>query len=405
MDAKTIAQLVKTEETPFYVFDIDGVCERADFLKSILGNRVELCYAMKANPFLIEPLSEHVDSFEVCSPGEFHICERSKIPRERIVLSGVYKNRADMQYVLDRYQEAGLFTIESEQHLQILAEEAKCRNLKLRVLLRVTSGNQFGMDPDLIKKIICDREKYPQFDFAGIQWYSGTQKKEKKMTGELEKLDNLLYELKENYGYEAEILEYGPGFSVSYFENEILEQEEERQAEKDLLLRFRECLDSMQFQGKIVLEMGRFLAAYCGYFVTKIVDQKRNLGQNYCIVDGGIHHLNYYGQMMAMKIPRFYHEKKNPAKEQPVEDSATTEPWNICGSLCTVSDVIVKQLPLENAEIGDTIVFERTGAYSVTEGIYLFLSRDLPQIFFWSKEGGLKQVREALATNEWNAVH
>ena len=156
MDAKTIAQLVKTEETPFYVFDIDGVCERADFLKSILGNRVELCYAMKANPFLIEPLSEHVDSFEVCSPGEFHICERSKIPRERIVLSGVYKNRADMQYVLDRYQEAGLFTIESEQHLQILAEEAKCRNLKLRVLLRVTSGNQFGMDPDLIKKIICN---------------------------------------------------------------------------------------------------------------------------------------------------------------------------------------------------------------------------------------------------------
>lgn len=310
-----------------------------------------------------------------------------------------------MQYVLDRYQEAGLFTIESEQHLQILAEEAKCRNLKLRVLLRVTSGNQFGMDPDLIKKIICDREKYPQFDFAGIQWYSGTQKKEKKMTGELEKLDNLLYELKENYGYEAEILEYGPGFSVSYFENEILEQEEERQAEKDLLLRFLECLDSMQFQGKIVLEMGRFLAAYCGYFVTKIVDQKRNLGQNYCIVDGGIHHLNYYGQMMAMKIPRFYHEKKNPAKEQPVEDSAATELWNICGSLCTVSDVIVKQLPLENAEIGDTIVFERTGAYSVTEGIYLFLSRDLPQIFFWSKEGGLKQVREALATNEWNAVH
>lgn len=35
----------------------------------------------------------------------------------------------------------------------------------------------------------------------------------------------------------------------------------------------------------------------------------------------------------------------------------------------------MKQMPLKHAKIGDALVFERVGAYSVTEGIYLFLSR------------------------------
>ena len=72
------------------------------------------------------------------------------------------------------------------------------------MLLRVTSGNQFGMDPEVIREIICQREAFPQLDFVGLQWYSGTQKKTKKLAGELEKLDALLVELNEAYGYEAE---------------------------------------------------------------------------------------------------------------------------------------------------------------------------------------------------------
>ena len=60
---------------------------------------------------------------------------------------------------------------------------------------------------------------------------------------------------------------------------------------------------ALQFHGKIVLEMGRFLAASCGYYITSIVDMKVNKEQPYVILDGGINHLNYYGQAMAMKRP------------------------------------------------------------------------------------------------------
>ena len=41
------------------------------------------------------------------------------------------------------------------------------------------------------------------------------------------------------------------------------------------------------------MEAGRFFATECGYYVTKVVDSKRVENKKYCIVDGGINHVNY----------------------------------------------------------------------------------------------------------------
>ena len=46
--------------------------------------------------------------------------------------------------------------------------------------------------------------------------------------------------------------------------------------------------------------MGRFYTAECGYYLTTAMDCKDHGGQHYCIVDGGMNHLNYLGQIMGM---------------------------------------------------------------------------------------------------------
>lgn len=46
----------------------------------------------------------------------------------------------------------------------------------------------------------------------------------------------------------------------------------------------------------------------------------------------------------------------------------------ICGALCTANDILIRQYPLKGVRPGDLLVFERTGAYSMTEGMSLFLS-------------------------------
>ena len=76
--------------------------------------------------------------------------------------------------------------------------------------------------------------------------------------------------------------------------------------------------------------------------------------------------------------------------------------WCLCGSLCTTSDILCREVEFDHLEIGDTLAFENVGAYSVTEGIYLFLSRPMPRIYFWHK-GNLTLVREALHTDEFNS--
>ena len=75
----------------------------------------------------------------------------------------------------------------------------------------------------------------------------------------------------------------------------------------------------------------------------------------------------------------------------------------LCGALCTVSDVVVKRFPLHKPQLHDILVFERVGAYSVTEGIYLFLSRPLPRIYFWTEGEGLRMVRDGVHTDLLNS--
>lgn len=380
--------------TPSYVFDLDKMKGFVKKVQSCLGESVQLCYAMKADPFLTGPMMEVVSSFEVCSPGEFRICERVGVPMERIVLSGVYKNPEDVEYVLSAYGGRGMYTVESLQHLQILNDTAVKLGMKIAVLIRVTSGNQFGVDEEDIRKMVSDRGNYPGIEIEGLQFYLGTQKRElSQMKTELEHLDEFIGELKEVNGFETRVLEYGPGFFVPYFKKDKSEDVE------DVLGEFKELLECLKFKGKVVLEMGRFLAATCGYYVTSIVDMKVNKDQPYVIMDGGINHLNYYGQVMAMKQP--YCVQLDAEGNEKTEGEA--EAWNLCGALCTVSDVVVKRFPLHKPQIHDILVFERVGAYSVTEGIYLFLSRPLPRIYFWTEEGGLRMVREGVHTDLLNS--
>ena len=390
-----IEQLTEKEKvpTPSYVFDLDQMRVFVEKVRKCLEDKAELCYAMKANPFLIKPMLEVVSSLEVCSPGEFRICERAGVPMERIVLSGVYKNPDDISYMLKTYGNRGIYTVESMQHLKLLNDTAVHHGSTLSVLIRVTSGNQFGVDETEIRKIVSERANYTGIEIEGIQFYSGTQKRNlAQMQEELTHLDNFISELEEINGLQIKTLEYGPGFFVPYF---VKDKSEKTEA---VLGEFKNILEALKFDGKIILEMGRFLAAACGYYITSIVDMKVNKEQPYVILDGGINHLNYYGQAMAMKRP-YCRQLDSKGHEKKGEE----ENWNLCGALCTVSDVIVKQFPLRNPKICDILVFERVGAYSVTEGIYLFLSRPLPKIYFWTQADGLRLVRDGIHTDILNS--
>ncbi len=388
--------------TPSYVFDTDVLCERIDKIQQILGCNVTVCYAMKANPFLISVLDKKLDKFEVCSPGEFAICEKEGISRDKIVLSGVNKEKKDILYTM-KTGAVGIYTVESLNQLELINACAVECGIKVKVLIRVTSGNQFGINERQVYEIADRKDELKGIIIEGIQCYSGTQKKKlSQIESEVVWLQAVAHTCEAEHGVKLNEIEYGPGLSVDYF---VTDKCDAMNTNFDELEEFAGMIKEMSEKFNVTLEMGRYVAATCGILISRIADMKMNDTTRYAIIDSGINHINYYGQAMAMKKPRCefipmdYTEGFADGVNHDVEVySQGVQPYNICGSLCTVGDVIVKNLELKDAKIGDMIAFYNIGAYSVTEGIYLFLSRRMPAIVMYSKRNGYRVIRKPIET-------
>lgn len=376
-----IEQILKKYQKPSYIFDIDVLNKRIDYLQKKLNNRITLVYAMKANSFILKEIENKINRIEVCSPGEYKICQKLKIDSSKLLISGVSKTKEVIESMLTN-NDIGYYSIESLNQYKLLNNLTNKLNKKIKVFLRLTSGNQFGISLKELELIIKNRNKNSNITITGIQYFSGTQKHSlNKIKKEIEYLDNTIQLLKEKYNYTLEELEYGGGFPISYFQSEEFNEEE-------YLKEFNEIITNMKYSGPISLELGRSIASSCGTYLTKVVDLKENENGIFAIVDGGIHQLVYYGQTLAMKIPYYDTYPKRDGIEKK---------YNICGSLCTINDILVKSLNIKDLKVGDIIIFKNTGAYCMTEGISLFLSRDLPEIYL-VKNNKIKKVRDNYET-------
>ena len=400
-------------QTPYYVFDTDEFAKRAAMIRAALdckgGRRIPLCFSIKANPFLLHRLPEGLDHVEVCSPGELEICIALGVKPESIIYSGVMKEKCDIERAVS--YGAGILTCESIRHAALISEvmlecipegahEARFVETKAQVILRLTSGNQFGMSLDDIEYILSHPDEFKGISVMGLHYYSGTQKSLRKINKDLEKIKSALTMLKDKYSFEPQLVEYGPGLCVEYFEDDW--QEREKQALDEAAEALREFAEEYP----LGIEMGRFLAASCGKYYTQVKDLKSTGDANYAILDGGIHHLNYFGQRMAMQVPpiRVYGGEVSENEEKPgVELTQMPDAdYTLCGSLCTVADVLVREVKLKKLELGDILEFAHCGAYSVTEAPALFLSRQLPAIYAYSKDCGYECLREHIPAAEIN---
>lgn len=379
--------------TPLYVFDTDVFQEQIRKIRRILGEETGICYAMKANPFLAGRACREVDRIEVCSMGEFRICREMQIPPEKLIISGVLKKQEDLMEILEYCKGKSVYTAESWNQFRMLANWCDVSHEELRVFPRLSSGNQFGVDKKTLDKIFTVQALYPNLKIQGIHYFSGTQKKGTgKMKEELQMLEEYSRQLEEKDGIRIEELEYGSGVAAAYFEGQEDRMEED-------LKELAEVIRELNPRRRITVEMGRAFAASCGWYLTSVRDVKETDGRNYCIVDGGMHQLNYDGQIRGMYQPKI---QVCPQAMQLNGDADKDKEWTICGALCTGNDVLVQKAKLGAVKMHDILVFERAGAYAMTEGMALFLSHDLPKVVFHSEEEGWNVARGYQPTYVWN---
>ncbi|MFQ9705176.1 MAG: hypothetical protein ACLR0U_31600 [Enterocloster clostridioformis] len=144
MDNNILQEAARTYNTPCYIFDLDAFISRIRRMEQLLGKQVNIYYAMKANPFLTAAAARAAGGLEVCSPGVCTAAAPVCRPK-KIVLSGVNKEKP-IRWVMAE-QGAGTYTAESLNQLSLLETcAAAAGRTGVRVLVRLTSGNQFGMD-------------------------------------------------------------------------------------------------------------------------------------------------------------------------------------------------------------------------------------------------------------------
>lgn len=366
--------LVEKYGSPLYIFDSEKAKTRINSIKDRLPKNTRLCYAIKANAFLVDSLKDEDLLFEVCSPGELSICEDKKLPPEKIVFSGVMKTQEDVSraYKLN----VNTITLESLTHCKYLVNAVgQEKKHDQDVIIRLTGNNQFGMSEEDVKKCIELLNPYANIHIRGIHFFTGTQKKLKKIAEEISFIEDFCTKLQKETGITFKSIEYGPGLSYEYFSNQ---EQSDNFCE---LEEFSKLIANSNYD--YVIELGRYIASPCGKYITKIMDIKGDEKSRYIIIDGGINHINYYGQMMGMKNPKVQHIKSGLNAENAGEETSATADYTIAGSLCTTADIVLRKLTLTSPKIGDLFVFSDIGAYSVTEGIYLFLSHPLPAVVMY----------------------
>ncbi len=386
MNSEALQDIAASFATPAFIFDADEFGRRAKNVKSAIGG-ASLCYSIKANPFLLACLPEEIDRVEVCSPGEMAICRRVGVDPSTVVYSGVNKGSEDIAEAIEYGAE--LLTAESLRQLGLINAAAIAAGKRVRVALRLTSGNQFGMDSENLKRAVAEKGSYEGVDIVAIHYYSGTQKKKLAVVEkELAELEELAEELEKRFGLSGISLEYGPGLPADYFGDDPEGRDMAVLAEAGAMIA------AVAARRSVTVEFGRFLASPCGTYLTAAADIKNNNGENFVICDGGINHLKYYGQTMAMQTPPITLLGDHGEK---------TEDYTLCGSLCTTADILVRKVTLPALSVGDVLAFGRCGAYSVTEGIGLFLSRQLPRIVLHSERGGNRLLRDFYGTDILNS--
>ena len=362
--------------TPVFVYDLAIVQARiARFRDAFHG--VGLHYAIKANPFppLVAAMASSVDGLDVASRGEMVRALTAKAAGA-ISFAGPGKRDGELAAAIDQ---GVTLNVESEGEVDRALAIAQRLGLTPRLAVRVNpdlelkgSGmkmggrpSPFGVDagrvPALVRRIVAAGAAWRGFHiYAGSQSLDG----EALVATQAATLA-LAARLAAAAGAEPPLVNLGGGFGVPYFTGDrALDVERIGAALGAALDRRPEVLARSGF----VLELGRWLVAESGVYLTRVVDRKESGGEVFLVCDGGLHHqLAATGNLGAV-VRRNY-----PLALAKAVDGAPAETVSVVGPLCTPLDRLGNRVALPRAEAGDLIAVFLAGAYGATASPAAFL--------------------------------
>ncbi len=415
-----VSDLAQAFGTPFYLYSGDTLSRRVREVRAAIGPETDLCFSIKANPSLgfCQVLAREGVGAEVASSGELALGLRAGFSGRTMLFAGPGKTDAELEAAV----RANLLAVNAESagEMERLARVAQRMGTTASAALRVNptgavqgarmrmggGPQQFGIDEESVPEIASAFRTHPHLELIGIHVYAGTQ---------IFDVDTLLVQfhhtvdialrLADTLERPLQVIDFGGGFGVPYFEG---------MPEFDLnafAAGYREVVqrcraDERVAGARLVIELGRYLAAEAGVYVTRVVDVKVSRGRTFVIADGGMNHhimaTGNFGQVFRKPYPL--------APLTRLGDTAT-DTMAIAGPCCTPLDIFGQQVLSPSVEVGDLIGVFYSGAYGYSASSLGFLSHPTPaEVLVWNGQvhllrppGGPAQVLEGQLPLEENA--
>ncbi|HLZ79432.1 MAG TPA: pyridoxal-dependent decarboxylase, exosortase A system-associated, partial [Sphingomonas sp.] len=119
---------------------------------------------------------------------------------------------------------------------------------------------------------------------------------------------------------------------------------------------------------RYAIELGRWLVAEAGVYLTRVVDRKESHGKIFLVTDGGLHHQLAASGNFGTVVRRNY-----PVAVASRFGAEPAEEASIVGCLCTPLDRLADDVVLPHADAGDVIAVFMAGAYGASASPAAFL--------------------------------
>jgi diaminopimelate decarboxylase len=380
-----VGTLAREFGTPVYLYDAEAIAQQFRGLRDRLHPAVEIFYSLKANPnvsvcALLHGLGARA---EISSLVELATVMAAGVPADQTLFLGPGKSETEIEACL----KADILALicESVEELALIDRTAERLGVTARVVLRVnpsfsvkgsglTMGGkprQFGIDEEILLSSAGLAAAHPSVRLTGVQAYLGTRfLSEETIVANTARILDLAERIAAHIGFALELVDVGGGLGVAYFAGE-------RDLDVDLLTGginpLAQDFAARHPDTRLVMELGRYLVARGGLYVTSVRYVKESMGERFAVADGGTnHHLTAVGIGSPVK-------RNFPMRLLNRAGAAECARWTVTGPLCTPNDTIGRGVELPaDLRAGDLLGVERSGAYGPTASPVFFLSHGYP---------------------------
>lgn len=404
-NSKIIKKLMMENDRAFYIYD-EKIIDRQIKILSEKMSHFEFIYSVKTNPY--KPIVNFIASkglgADAASAQEVMIAKDAGLSYDKVLYSSPGKTRTDIEKTIDK----SIIIADSYNELALINDVARQRNLHINIGLRVNpdyimdvgkgSSSKFGVDEETLVTQKDFISNLSNVKIVGIHVHLSSQILDYSLLyGYYEKIFDLAIFCKETMDWELEFINFGGGIGVAYsaLNDEPLNISMLSDQSEKLIRNFKDKLNV-----RLIIETGRFVICEAGQYVTQIVDKKESRGTKYLIVENGLN--GFLRPSIAQLLTAYTPEGSKLKGSEPLftskdafdftiidADESNLEKVSIVGNLCTATDIMVKDIMLPKAEIGDIVVVSKAGSYSYSLSPLLFASQHLPLQFYMDINGNI----------------